>query len=65
MQGIPPLHYRGLAAGFFDLWKNQASDLSAKAVALALRTASQAERLYREQQAIEMVWTGSDSGVMR
>lgn len=58
VQGIPHLHYRSLAAGFLDLWQTQAREVSPDAVALALRTAVCAEKVHREQQTVELVWTG-------
>ena len=58
VQAIPHLHYRSLAAGFNDLWKNQAATVSQESVALALRTALHAERVHREAQVVELVWTG-------
>lgn len=58
VQSIPHLHYRGLAAGFIDLWRNQAPAVSHESVALALRTASHSERVRRETQVVELVWTG-------
>lgn len=56
--GIPHLHYRSLATGFFDLWQTRALAVSAEAVALALRTALHAERSHRESQTVEITWTG-------
>lgn len=58
VQGIPHLHYRGLAGDFIDLWHGQASGLPAEAVALALRTALHAQQEHRSGQVVELVWTG-------
>jgi phosphatidylserine/phosphatidylglycerophosphate/cardiolipin synthase-like enzyme len=58
VQGIPHLHYRGLASEFIDLWQGRAAGVAPEAVALALRTAAEAERVHREGQAVELVWTG-------
>jgi len=58
VQAIPHLHYRSLAAEFIDLWMNQAGTVSQESVALALRTALHAERVHRETQVVELVWTG-------
>ena len=61
VQSIPHLHYRGLAAGFIDLWKSQAPAVSPESVALALRTAVHGERVHRESQVVELVWTGPNA----
>jgi len=58
VQGIPHLHYRSLAAEFIDLWQSQAASVTQEAVALALRTAIHAEKVHREGQTVELVWTG-------
>jgi phosphatidylserine/phosphatidylglycerophosphate/cardiolipin synthase-like enzyme len=58
VQGIPHLHYRSLTAEFIGLWQDRAAAVTPDAVALALRTALHAERVHREAQAVELVWTG-------
>src|ERR1700683_1073112 len=58
VQGIPHLHYRSMAGEFVDLWQSRAADVTPEAVALALRTATYAEKLHREGQTVELVWTG-------
>jgi phosphatidylserine/phosphatidylglycerophosphate/cardiolipin synthase-like enzyme len=58
VQGIPHLHYRSLAAEFIGLWQERAAEVTPDAVALALRTAQHAERVHREAQSVELVWTG-------
>ena len=58
MQGIPHLHYRSVAGGFIDLWQGQAAGVTGEAAALALLTASHAEKVHREGQSVELVWTG-------
>jgi phosphatidylserine/phosphatidylglycerophosphate/cardiolipin synthase-like enzyme len=58
VQGIPHLHYRGLASDFLDLWLGLPEVISPESVALALRTALHAERVHRESQTVELVWTG-------
>jgi phosphatidylserine/phosphatidylglycerophosphate/cardiolipin synthase-like enzyme len=61
VQGIPHLHYRSLATEFIDLWQSGAAGVTPEAVALALRTAAQAEKVHREGQTVELVWTGPGS----
>ncbi len=58
VQGIPHLHYHSLAAEFIDLWQSRAEGVAPDAVALALRTATHAEKVHREGQTVELVWTG-------
>jgi phosphatidylserine/phosphatidylglycerophosphate/cardiolipin synthase-like enzyme len=58
VQGIPHLHYRSLAGEFIDGWQGRAAAVPPEAVALALRTASHAEKVHREGQTVELVWTG-------
>lgn len=61
VQGIPHLHYRSMAGEFIDVWQDQGAGVTAEAVALALRTASHAEKVHREGQTVELVWTGPGS----
>ncbi len=58
VQDIPHLHYRSMAGEFIDLWQGQAAAVPPEAVALALRTAWLAEKVHREGQTVELVWTG-------
>jgi phosphatidylserine/phosphatidylglycerophosphate/cardiolipin synthase-like enzyme len=58
VQGIPHLHFRSVAGEFIDVWQGRAAGVTAEAVALALRTASHAEKAHREGQTVELVWTG-------
>jgi phosphatidylserine/phosphatidylglycerophosphate/cardiolipin synthase-like enzyme len=58
VQCIPHLHFRSVAGEFIDVWQGQAAGVTAEAVVLALRTASNAEKVHREGQSVELVWTG-------
>jgi phosphatidylserine/phosphatidylglycerophosphate/cardiolipin synthase-like enzyme len=58
VQGIPHLHYRGLAGAFVEVWQTRAAGVPAEAVALALRTACHAEQAHRAGQTVELAWTG-------
>lgn len=57
-------HYRSLAIEFLDVWRSQAQDLCPQAVALAITTAACAEKAHREEQSVELVWTGPDVGAV-
>ncbi|MDY0167604.1 MAG: DISARM system phospholipase D-like protein DrmC [Thermoguttaceae bacterium] len=62
--GIAHAHYRSLVANFLDCWKAHAADVSAEAVAASIRTAANSEKVYRDSQSVELVWTGPDAGVV-
>lgn len=64
VQSLSHPHYRSLAAQFIHTWRAEAEAVTPQAVALALLTASQCERVYREKQSVEVVWTGPDIGVV-
>jgi phosphatidylserine/phosphatidylglycerophosphate/cardiolipin synthase-like enzyme len=64
VQGISPAHYRSLAVRFLDTWQSQAPDVTAQAVALSLITAAECEKIHREDQSVELVWTGPNDGCL-
>jgi phosphatidylserine/phosphatidylglycerophosphate/cardiolipin synthase-like enzyme len=47
-----------------DVWETQAPPVDATAVALALRAAAQTAVYQRQQQKVELVWTGPDTGIV-
>jgi phosphatidylserine/phosphatidylglycerophosphate/cardiolipin synthase-like enzyme len=53
--------YRSLAADLLRASEAEAASVSPEAVAFALLGASEVERLRREEQAVELVWTGPDT----
>jgi phosphatidylserine/phosphatidylglycerophosphate/cardiolipin synthase-like enzyme len=57
-------HYRSLVANFLDNWRSQATIASPEAVASAILTAAHSEQVHRDQQSLELVWTGPDVGVV-
>lgn len=57
-------HYRVLVADFLRGRRTRAVDVPPAAVALALLTASLGQKELRENQCIELVWTGPDAGEM-
>jgi phosphatidylserine/phosphatidylglycerophosphate/cardiolipin synthase-like enzyme len=61
-QGVPSPHQRALAVAFLDMWRSDAGEVPSQAVASSLLTAALANRDHRESQAVELVWTGPDSG---
>lgn len=56
--------YRTFATQFLDGWQNQAPDVSAESVALALLTAAHSEQEARFRQGAELVWTGPAVGLI-
>jgi phosphatidylserine/phosphatidylglycerophosphate/cardiolipin synthase-like enzyme len=61
LQAIPHPHYRSLAATLVDAWCSSGRQFGGDAVALALSTAAACEKARREEQTIEVVWTGPDT----
>jgi phosphatidylserine/phosphatidylglycerophosphate/cardiolipin synthase-like enzyme len=54
-------HYRSIAGELLSAWKSEAAQVSSEAVALALLSAGESERRHREEQGVELVWTGPDT----
>jgi phosphatidylserine/phosphatidylglycerophosphate/cardiolipin synthase-like enzyme len=63
-QSVPGPHHRALVVAFLDVWSKEAPELLPDSVALALLTASEAEKNHREGQSLELVWTGPEVGVV-
>lgn len=61
---VPHHHHRDLSLKFVDLWCQQAGDLDAQVVAVALQTAALSERIHHDSQSVELVWTGPEVGDM-
>lgn len=62
--GVAHAHYRSLVGNFLDCWKSHAADVSVDAVASALRTAGYSEKAHQDSQAVELVWTGPETGAI-
>jgi phosphatidylserine/phosphatidylglycerophosphate/cardiolipin synthase-like enzyme len=63
-QAVPSPHHRSLVVAFLDRWGRDAGGVLPQSVAVALLTASVAEKAHREGQSVELVWTGPDVGVV-
>ncbi len=61
---IPTPDYRGAVISLLDRWRSQAPEVPPQAVAAALVTASYIAKTRREEQAVEVVWTGPDQSVI-
>jgi phosphatidylserine/phosphatidylglycerophosphate/cardiolipin synthase-like enzyme len=60
LQSLPTPDFREATACFLDHWHSRAGSVGAEAVAVALITAAQSEQGHREEEAIEVVWTGPE-----
>ena len=61
---IPTPDYRGAVISLLDRWRSKAPEVTPQAVAAALVTASYIAKERREEQAVEVVWTGPDQSVI-
>jgi phosphatidylserine/phosphatidylglycerophosphate/cardiolipin synthase-like enzyme len=61
---IPTPDYRGAVLSLLDKWRSKSPDISPQAVAAALATASFIVKKRREDEAVEVVWTGPDQGAI-
>jgi phosphatidylserine/phosphatidylglycerophosphate/cardiolipin synthase-like enzyme len=62
--GLTHPHYRSLVVTFLDNWHRDAAEVSSQSVAIALWTATCSEKAHREDQSVELVWTGPDVDVV-
>ena len=51
-----------MVLAFMDRWQEEASDLDAQVVGVALQTVALSEQAHRDSQSVELVWTGPDTG---
>ena len=65
VQSLPTPDFRDATADFLDLWHSAAGSIGAEAVALALVTAAMSERNHRQQETVEIVWTGPEPSETR
>ncbi len=63
IEAISNPNYRMQVVKFLDRWQTSARDISGQEITIALITAARAERKFREQQAVDFVWTGPDVGI--
>jgi phosphatidylserine/phosphatidylglycerophosphate/cardiolipin synthase-like enzyme len=54
--------HRDSAIAFVVRWRNEFPELDARTVAVALQSSALSERVHRDSQSVELVWTGPDSG---
>jgi phosphatidylserine/phosphatidylglycerophosphate/cardiolipin synthase-like enzyme len=63
-KAVPTVNHRALAVAYLDAWRSDAGEVPPQAVASSLLTAALADRDRRECQAVELAWTGPDSGAI-
>ncbi len=56
--------YRSLSTGLLDTWKTETPEVTPEAVSSALLTAARCREAIRQEQAVELTWTGPDSGAV-
>jgi phosphatidylserine/phosphatidylglycerophosphate/cardiolipin synthase-like enzyme len=54
-------HNRDMALAFVDRWRNEAKEVDARTVAVALQSTALSEQTHRDSQSVELVWTGPDT----
>ena len=54
--------HRDLALLFTDRWRSEASEVDARTVSVALQVAALSRETHRDSHAVELVWTGPDTG---
>lgn len=59
---VPHHQHRDQVLAFIDNWQDEASDLDASVVGIALQTAALSEQKHRDSQSVELAWTGPDGG---
>src|SRR5262245_32332047 len=64
IQNISHPNYRTFAVNFLDRWRSEASDMSPQSVCAALLAAAEVEKSHREDQSVEIVWTGPEAGLI-
>jgi phosphatidylserine/phosphatidylglycerophosphate/cardiolipin synthase-like enzyme len=65
LQDVPTPEFRDATAEFIDCWHSTAGGVKAEAVAVALVTAARCEQHHRNEETVEIVWTGPESAETR
>ena len=60
---LPSSRYRDRASKFLDVWRQEGAAVSPEAAALAILAAASSAEAAQQDQTIELVWTGPESGV--
>jgi phosphatidylserine/phosphatidylglycerophosphate/cardiolipin synthase-like enzyme len=65
LQSLPTPDFRDATADFLEVWHSCAGSVGAEAVALALVTAAKSEHAHRQEETVEIVWTGPEPAETR
>jgi phosphatidylserine/phosphatidylglycerophosphate/cardiolipin synthase-like enzyme len=60
LQSLPTPDFRDVTADFIDNWHRHAANVGAEAVAVAVVTAAKGEFDHRNEEIVEVVWTGPE-----
>ena len=60
LESVPTPAFREATAAFLDHWQRSAARIGAEAVAVALLTAATSEHDHRNEETVEIVWTGPE-----
>ena len=61
---VPHHQHRAMALALVDRWQDEAKEVDARTVAVALQSASLSEQAHRDSRSVELVWTGPDTEQM-
>lgn len=65
LHNLPTPDFRDAAADFLDHWFARAVRLTPQAVAAALTAAARSELVHRQEESVEIVWTGPETAETR
>jgi phosphatidylserine/phosphatidylglycerophosphate/cardiolipin synthase-like enzyme len=65
LQSLSTPDFRDATAVFLDQWNSVASSVGSEAVAVALLTAARSELDHRQEETVEIVWTGPETSDAR
>ncbi|HEX4142958.1 MAG TPA: DISARM system phospholipase D-like protein DrmC [Pirellulales bacterium] len=65
LESLPTPDFREAAADFLDVWHLHAENVREEAIAVALVTAAKSEHGHRNEETVEIVWTGPESAESR
>jgi len=60
LQSLPTPDFRDVTADFIDNWHRHGTNVGAEAVAVAVTTAAKCEHDHRNEEIVEVVWTGPE-----
>ncbi len=65
LHNLPTADFRDAAADFLDHWSARAARLTPQAVAAALTATARSELAHRQEESVEIVWTGPETAETR